>query len=276
MTTFTSSNFSNAHAPTVPLSAPRGRVTIGGVTPAPSPTSIAERDRLAEYERWLSSPSLRAIATRWLLGEPGAFLLNTPVLRLPSELRLDGSERVLDIGCGRGALLRQLDRQLRFARDPVGLDSSRALLRLAGRDEARAGRPSALLRASATALPFAAASFTLVLCGHLLRHLDDAAVRDLLDEIWRVLAPGGLAVLWEFAPTGRRLLDGWNRRWLSPGVAAPRLRTTAQLLALAGAAGFPFGADAELRPFLAPPIPRASVLIGRPPDDFEPAAAAHP
>ncbi|MDA1061980.1 MAG: class I SAM-dependent methyltransferase, partial [Chloroflexi bacterium] len=94
-------------------------------------TATAKRDRIAEYERWLSSSSLRAIAMRWLLGEQGAFLLNTPVLRLPTELRLDGSERVLDIGCGRGALLRQLDRQLRFARDPVGLDCSRAVLRLA-------------------------------------------------------------------------------------------------------------------------------------------------
>ena len=249
------------------MSDPCGRATIGGVT------SPAERAHLADYERWLRRPSLSAIALRWLLGEQGAFLINTPVLRLPTELRLDGSERVLDIGCGRGALLRQLDRQLHFERDPVGLDFSRAMLGLAATDEARAGRPSALVRGSAVALPFAAARFDLVLCGHLLKHLEDDAVRDLLDEIWRVLAPGGLAVLWEFAPTGRRRLDAWNPRWLTTGVQAPRLRSTLQLLALARGAGFPFATDAALRPFLVPPIARASVLIGRPPDDFDPEAA---
>ena len=239
-------------------------------------TSTAEGARLADYERWLRRPSLSAIAMRWLLGEQGAFLINTPVLRLPTELRLDGSERVLDIGCGRGALLRQLDRQLHFARDPVGLDFSRAVLDLARADEARVGRPAALVRGSATALPFAAERYDLVLCGHLLKHLEDDAARDLLDEIWRVLAPGGLALLWEFAPTGRRLLDAWNRRWLTAGVEALRLRSTARLLALARDAGFPFGADAELRPFLVPPIPRASMLIGRPPEDsnLEPAGSA--
>ena len=231
------------------------------------------RARLADYERWLRRPSLSAIAMRWLLGEQGAFLINTPAVRLPSELRLDRSERVLDIGCGRGALLRQLDRQLHFERDPVGLDFSRAMLGLAAADEARAGRPSALVRGSAIALPFAAERFSLVLCGHLLKHLDDDAVRDLLDNIWRVLAPGGLAVLWEFAPTGRRRLDAWNRRWLTAGVQPQRLRSTARLLALARGAGFPFATDAELRPFLVPPIPRASVLIGRPPVDCDPAAA---
>ena len=236
-------------------------------------TSTAKRARLADYERWLRRPSLSSIAMRWLLGEQGAFLINTPAVRLPSELRLDRSERVLDIGCGRGALLRQLDRQLHFERDPVGLDFSRATLGLAAADEARAGRPSALVRGSAIALPFAAERFSLVLCGHLLKHLDDDAVRDLLDDIWRVLAPGGLAVLWEFAPTGRRRLDAWNRRWLTTGLLPQRLRSTARLLALARGAGFPFATDAELRPFLVPPIPRASVLIGRPPDDCDPAAA---
>lgn len=237
-------------------------------------TTAPERARLADYERWLSRPSLSSLAMRWLLGEQGAFLVNTPVLRLPTELNLDGSERVLDIGCGRASLLRLLDRQLPFQHDPVGLDFSAALLGLAAHDEARAGRPTALVRGSAVALPFATGSYQLVLCGHLVKHLDDDGLRDLLDEVYRVLAPGGLALIWDFAPTGRRLLDAWNRRCITTGVEEPQLRTVRTLLGFAEAAGFPFAVDAELRPFLVPPIPRACVLIGRPPEDDVPTRVA--
>ena len=225
---------------------------------------------LAAYDRQLTRPGPRALLLRWLMGEQGAFLANGPVLRLPRELGLDGGERILDIGCGRASLLRLLDRQLPFARDPVGLDGSRAALAAAAADEARAGRGSALVRGEASALPFADASFRLVLCGHLVKHLGDDALRDLLDEILRVLAPGGLALLWEFAPTGRRRLDAWNRRVLGFGGSAPRLRSTRALLRFAREAGFPFAAAAGLRPFLLPPIPRASVLLGRPPEDTPP------
>ena len=40
-------------------------------------------------------------------------------------------------------------------------------------------------------------------------------------------------------------------------------------MAAAEAGGFPFVTDANLRPFLFPPIPRASVLIGIPPEGYD-------
>ena len=226
-----------------------------------------ERRRLSEYNRWLRAPSASGLLMRWFLGERAAFLVNGPVLRLPEDLSLDGSERLLDLGTGRGALLRQFDGQLAFKRDPVGLDFSRPMLELAATDEARSGRPSELVQGSAARLPFADASFQLVLCGHLMKHLDDDGLRDLLDETYRVLSPGGLAVLWDFAPTGRRLLDAFNMLLVTSHVKEPYLRSTATLMRFAREAGFPFVTDALLRPFIVPPIPRASVLIGRPPED---------
>ena len=68
-------------------------------------------------------------------------------------------------------------------------------------------------------------------------------------------------------PTGRAALDAWNRRVLATGLAEPRLRSSRALLRAAERAGFPFAIEAGLRPFLLPPIPRASILIGRPPED---------
>lgn len=226
-----------------------------------------QRARLQEYERWLRRPSLSATVMRWLMGPQGAFVTNGPLLRLPEELSLEPQLRILDIGCGRASVLRSLDEQVRFEREPVGLDFSRAMLSLAQDDQARSRRSTALVRGSATALPLAGQAFDLVLCGYLVKHLDDDGLRELLDEIWRVLAPAGLALVWEFAPTGRATLDAWNARWIGRQVRAPRLRSSRTLLAFAERAGFPFAIEAGLRPFLLPPIPRASILFGRPPGD---------
>lgn len=200
------------------------------------------------------------------MGSLGAFFVNSPLFRLPENLHLDSSLRLLDIGCGRGAEMRMLDGRVHFDRPPVGVDFSARALRLAGDDQRRSGRPTRLVRAAATALPFADGSFDLVLCGHLLKHLDDSEALTLFREIRRLLAGGGLALLWEFAPTGNRRLDAWNERVLSAGVRRPRLRSTLALLQFAELAGIEFHRDARLRPFLLPPIPRASVLIGRPPE----------
>lgn len=226
-----------------------------------------QRERLAEYEQWMRSPRPAAALMRYLMGAQGQFLVNGPLLRLPDELGMEASLRVLDIGCGRASVVRFMDGRVGFEHAPVGLDFSRSALRHAQRDNASSGRPVALVQGSATALPIASGSFDLVLCGYLVKHLEDDGLRDLLDEIWRVLAPGGLALIWEFAPTGRRLLDAWNRIWVGRLDRSPRLRSGSTLLRFAQDAGFPFAIEAGLRPFLFPFVPRASILFGRPPDE---------
>ena len=229
--------------------------------------------RRAEYERWLQGASPSAFGMRWAMGA-GQWLANAALYRLPENLKLDASTRLLDIGCGRGTLLRALDDALGCEVAPVGLDCSRAALRLAARDERNSRRGAGLVEASAMSLPFRDDAFNLVTCGYALKHLDDDGVRALLIEVRRVLEPGGLAVAWEFGPTGNPRLDAWNARVLSSGAAPtergqPRLRSDATLRRLATEAGFPYVRDANLRPFLLPPIPRASVLLGRPPEGFE-------
>lgn len=199
------------------------------------------------------------------MGSFGAFFVNSPLFRLPESLHLDASVRLLDAGCGRGALMRMLDERVHFRQPPAGFDPSAVALRLASRDERRSARSSHLARAAPTELPFVDRAFDLVISGHAARYLDDEELLVFLFEIWRVLGGGGLALLWEFAPSGNPRLDAWNRRVLSADAARPRLRSTTALLQLAELAGFEFFRDARLRPFLFPPIPRASILIGRPP-----------
>ena len=52
---------------------------------------------------------------------------------------------------------------------------------------------------SVTAIPYPAGSFDLVLCNHVLEHVDDDALA--IRELHRVLAPGGRAIL--MCPIGR-------------------------------------------------------------------------
>src|SRR5690606_19808736 len=98
------------------------------------------------------------------------------------------------------------------------------------------------------ALPFRNDSFTLVTCGYQVRHRTDDEIRLLLMEIRRVLDEGGLAVLWEYGPSGNRRLDAWNARVLALGDGRmPRLRSSRTLLRLAEDAGFEFTRYADLR-----------------------------
>lgn len=201
------------------------------------------------------------------MGPVGQALANLPIYRLRQNLALDETTRLLEIGVGRGTTMRMLDDQLQCERAPMGLDVARAALRLAQRDERNPRRGAGLVQGSGVALPFRDASFNLVLCGHVIKHLDDTDVLALMIEVLRVLEPGGLALFWEFGPTGNRPLDRWNARTLTTGVEHPILRSSRTLQSMAQEAGFPFVRDANLRPFLLPPIPRASILVGRPPED---------
>ena len=201
------------------------------------------------------------------MGPQGHLLVNGPLYRLPETLKLTPQTRLLDVGCGRGTLMRTLDEQVGFDQSPIGLDLSPKMLAIAQRDQQRDGAPRDLVRGSATELPFDDDSFTLVTAGYIVKHLRTQELDAFLGEVRRVLAPRGLALIWEFGPTGNRRLDAWNAKVVGPSEEHVRLRSSRTLREHADAAGFGFTRDADLRPFLLPPIPRASVLIGIPPED---------
>jgi len=121
--------------------------------------NLAKRQRL-----WLTSRS-----------EPGGVLYDW-VLGL---VDLDGTERVLEVGCGNGPYLERVE--------GIGLDRSPGMLDVA---RARTGAP--VVCGDAQAIPFADASFDVVLAPHMLYHVPDraAAVR----ELRRVLRPGGTCI----------------------------------------------------------------------------------
>ena len=111
------------------------------------------------------------------------------------RLDLQPGERILDVGCGEGR--HTLTAWLEHPVHAVGLDLGADDLATAAsrRDEFReladaTGEARAdFLRASALQMPFADASFDVVVCSEVLEHIHD--YRGVLAEIHRVLKPGG-------------------------------------------------------------------------------------
>jgi ubiquinone/menaquinone biosynthesis C-methylase UbiE len=221
------------------------------------------------YDRWLKK-SVSGRLYGLLASPPGLMLVNTPAFKLHEELHLQPENRLLDVGCGSGALLQLLASKVAFRRPPVGLDLSASML-----DLAQERRTIQLLRGAGTQLPFAGDSFDVVLCSHVVKHLDDASLLHLLGEIRRVLSHGGIALVWEFAPTRSRLLNAWNERVVTFGVRDCTFRDYASLSAFALEAGFEWISNAHLRPFIYPPIPRVSLIMGKAPIGWSDADHAH-
>lgn len=130
---------------------------------------------------------------------------------LPPTLRaadLPPAARVLDVGCGTGALLAMI-----AARDASvtahGVDLTPAMLEVA-RD--RLGARAALVAADAGALPFRSSAYDVVLTASALRHWPRPV--HVLAEILRVLRPGGRLVLtdWSADHLVTRLRSAYSRR----------------------------------------------------------------
>jgi ubiquinone/menaquinone biosynthesis C-methylase UbiE len=110
---------------------------------------------------------------------------------LIEALALPDGARVLEVGCGRGVALVPLAERCRPAH-LVGLDLEPQLLAIAEARLARRGVHAELVVGDVRAMPFADASFDVVIdfgtCWHVTRPADA------LTEVARVLAPGGRLV----------------------------------------------------------------------------------
>jgi ubiquinone/menaquinone biosynthesis C-methylase UbiE len=165
-------------------------------------------------------------------------------LRDAGALPLAG-KRILDVGCGYGQWLADLEtlgaeRALLAGADLVPERVERAQARLAGAD---------IRQADASALPFEDGRFDLVLQSMMFSSiLDEGVRRAAAAEIERVLAPGGAVLWYDFFVDNprngnvrgvrrselRALFPGFELRWRRVTLAPPLIRALApRLLPLA-------------------------------------------
>lgn len=116
--------------------------------------------------------------------------------RLISLAAIRDDERVLDLACGTGDILFRAATRARLA---VGLDVTFRMLQLAA---AKAGAP--LVAGDMMALPFPPARFDVVTTGYGLRNVPE--IERAIDEIARVLVPGGRLLSLDFNKPARPLL----------------------------------------------------------------------
>ena len=138
----------------------------------------------------------------------GAYLEQTPWTRLRLVAVRDlveprAGDRVLDLGCAAGAVSHFLST---FGCTVVGVDAAPLAVQTA-----RSLFPSVRFEvADVAALPFPDASFDKAVAADLVEHLDDDTFRAMLDELGRVLVPGGTFSL--YTPNPRHVIERLKAR----------------------------------------------------------------
>ena len=110
------------------------------------------------------------------------------------RLNLDRPMAVLDVGCGTGSLTRLIaDRMPPGKGRTLGIDAAEKMIEVARR---KAGSRRVTFEAAlAEELPCASGSFDRVVSTFFFHHLDENLKKRAVDEIHRVLRPGGRAVI---------------------------------------------------------------------------------
>lgn len=121
----------------------------------------------------------------------------------------DPNARVLDLCCGTGDLAFAFRREAPEGAEIIGSDFVPEMLVRARAKAAPTGAKVEFIEADALSLPFADASFDLVSCAFGFRNL--ANYQRGLQEILRVLRPGGAVAILEFAEPPGRIFGGIYR-----------------------------------------------------------------
>ena len=136
--------------------------------------------------------------------DEAAFVANPLFSRL--EESAGPRARLLDVATGTGRLPHYLLAIPFYEGDIVGVDSSRAMLRVAARTLAEHGERVALIHCPSVPLPFEEGSFDAVSCLEALEFMPSR--QRALSEMVRVLKPGGWLLVTNRIGTDARLMPG--------------------------------------------------------------------
>lgn len=135
------------------------------------------------------------------LGRPSLTRFYDPILgltlreqyfktRLIEQANIVAGQRILDLGCGTGTLL-MLTKKLHPDTALTGVDADDRVLELAVAKAARSGLEIEFNRGASDHLHYRNAQFDRVLSSLFLHHISSRAKERTLEEVFRVLRPGG-------------------------------------------------------------------------------------
>ena len=164
--------------------------------------------------------------------------------------RAASGSRVLELAPGPGFCAIELARSGRFA--VTGLDISESFVRIAREQAEAAGVLVDFRHGNASGMPFADGSFDVVICSAAFKNFSDPV--GALNEIHRVLAPGGSASIYDLRKEATsaeiaaevqamRLsaFNAWLTRWTFRTVLLKRAYTRADLQKMVAASAFRTG-----------------------------------
>jgi 2-polyprenyl-6-hydroxyphenyl methylase / 3-demethylubiquinone-9 3-methyltransferase len=175
---------------------------------APSALPVRPRNDLAQYDdladQWWE-PGGAFAALHWLAAARARLIPPAPA----------GGGRLLDLGCGGGVLAPHV---------PPGYEHHGVDLNASALAQA-AGRGIHVLQADVTAVPLPDGFADVVVAGELIEHVPDPEA--LIDEVVRLLRPGGTAVFDTIAPTRWARLSLVTIGERVPGGPPPRIHDPA-------------------------------------------------
>jgi len=113
------------------------------------------------------------------------------VLTALRESGIGPDNRVLDVGCGDGALTGMIAMKLKA--DVTGIDATALSINLAEQEFSKRGLQGEFKVIEGYTYPWPNQSFDAVVCADVIEHVQKPG--DMLLEMWRVLAPGGVMVV---------------------------------------------------------------------------------
>lgn len=160
-------------------------------------------------ETWLAEPAVRRYVNAHVSGSPDSWPMEWLASLYPG-----GFERAVSLGCGDGALERDLRRKS-LCRWVLGIDLSTGALALAiARARAEGVRNIAYVRQDLNALALPAAAFDAAFFHQAMHHVED--LEGCLSEVASSLKPGGMLYLDEYVGPSR---GEWRRSLLDEAEA---------------------------------------------------------